>query len=107
MEVPGYSWVSAVDPGSGLDSAAVNERTCLGCRGRSAKADLIRLVWDAAAQAVVADPRQVLPGRGCYVHPGCGSTAARRRVVGRALRRPVDAEQVTALLGTVAADGLA
>jgi predicted RNA-binding protein YlxR (DUF448 family) len=52
----------------------------------------------------VVDVRQVLPGRGCYVHPGCATTTARRRVVGRALRRAVDGDQVSALLAAVATD---
>ena len=79
-------------------------RTCLGCRTSQARAELVRLVWDEASGAVVVDARQVLPGRGCYVHPGCAATTARRRVVGRALRRAVDGDQVTALLAEVATD---
>lgn len=75
-------------------------RTCVGCRATAGKAELVRLVWDEAAARVVADPRQVLPGRGCYLHPGCGAEALRRKTVGRALRRPVDAGQVAALLGS-------
>lgn len=73
-------------------------RTCIGCRGTAGKPALVRLVWDPARGAVVTDPRQVMPGRGCYVHPGCGGLAVRRRAVGRALRRPVDAGQVAELL---------
>lgn len=79
-------------------------RTCLGCRSRQARAELVRLAWDQAAGVVVVDARQVLPGRGCYVHPGCAATTARRRVVGRALRRTVDGDQVAALLTALAAD---
>ena len=79
-------------------------RTCLGCRRKQARAELVRLVWDAAAGAVVIDARQVLPGRGCYVHRGCGATTARRRVVGRALRRVVDGDQVATVLAALAAD---
>lgn len=78
-------------------------RTCLGCRGRLAKADLVRLVWNSDAGGVVVDLGQVMPGRGCYVHPECADQVARRKQVGRALRRPVDGEQVTALLAVVAA----
>lgn len=73
-------------------------RTCLGCRQRAAKQELVRLVWDLASSAVVVDGRQVLPGRGGYVHPGCADALVKRRVLGRALRRAVDAEQVAALL---------
>lgn len=97
--------MSAVDLPGRLDSCVVVPfRTCIGCRQRAAKSDLVRLVWDTAAGMVVVDRRQVLPGRGCYLHPGCGETALRRRAPGRALRRVVDGEQVAALL---AAAGLA
>lgn len=75
-------------------------RTCIGCRRTATRATLTRLVWDVAAEAVVVDPEQVLPGRGCYLHPGCGGTAMKRRAVGRALRRVVDGDQVAALLAT-------
>ena len=89
-----------------LSSATVTTplRTCLGCRQKLARAELVRLAWDAAAGAVVIDARQVLPGRGCYVHPGCATTAAKRRVVGRALRQAVDTDQVAAVLAALAAD---
>lgn len=75
-------------------------RTCVGCRQSAPKPGLVRLVWDAASATVVIDRRQVLPGRGCYVHPGCGAQAVKRRAVGRALRRTVDGEQVATLLAT-------
>jgi predicted RNA-binding protein YlxR (DUF448 family) len=81
----------------------IGVRTCIGCRGRADKAELVRLVWSAAGSVVVVDPRQVMPGRGCYVHPGCGAAAVKRRAVGRALRRTVDGDQVAVLL---AAQGL-
>ena len=94
----------AVDGPARINSLAVIPvRTCIGCRRSAAKPELVRLVWDAAADAVRADRRQVLPGRGCYLHPGCGVAAVKRRAVGRALRRAVDGEQVATLL---AAEGL-
>ena len=79
-------------------------RTCIGCRQAAAKPTLVRLAWDAASGRVVVDRGQVLPGRGCYLHQGCGGAAVKRRAVGRALRRSVDGEQVAALLAT---EGLA
>jgi predicted RNA-binding protein YlxR (DUF448 family) len=72
-------------------------RTCVGCRRQAPKPQLLRLAWSDAA--VVLDPRQVLPGRGCYLHPGCAGLVVKRRAVARALRRPVDGGQVAALLG--------
>ncbi len=60
-------------------------RTCVGCRRKAGKSELVRLVWQ---QTVVVDPRQVEPGRGAYLHPGqeCLALAVRRRAVSRALR---------------------
>ena len=97
-------WIEA--PAGPLSSKIVTTpiRTCLGCRQKLARAELVRLAWDAAAAAVVVDARQVLPGRGCYIHPGCAATTARRRVVGRALRQVVDGDQVAAVLAAFAAD---
>ena len=71
-------------------------RTCIGCRVRSAKSDLLRVV--AAGTALVPDPRGRLPGRGAHLHPtpDCLALAERRRAFGRALRLsgPVDVTPV-------------
>ena len=65
-------------------------RTCVGCRQRAAKADLVRVVLDErrADREVVPDPRGRLPGRGAYLHPtpDCLQLALRRRAFTRALR---------------------
>ncbi|WP_030708676.1 YlxR family protein [Streptomyces sp. NRRL F-2580] len=65
---------------------ACPERTCVGCRERAAKSDLLRIV--AIEDACVPDPRGTLPGRGAYVHPAvvCLDQAVRRRAFPRALR---------------------
>lgn len=62
------------------------ERTCVGCRERAAKSDLLRIV--AVEDECVPDPRGTLPGRGAYVHPAvvCLDQAVRRRAFPRALR---------------------
>ena len=78
-------------------------RTCLGCRGRVAKSELVRLAWNTVDGVVVLDVGQVLPGRGCYVHPGCADQVARRKLLGRALRRQVDGEQAAVVLAALAA----
>ncbi|MGW3495498.1 YlxR family protein [Streptomyces sp. NPDC001020] len=64
------------------------ERTCVGCRERAAKNELLRIV--AIEDACVPDPRGTLPGRGAYVHPApaCLDLAVRRRAFPRALRVP-------------------
>jgi uncharacterized protein len=63
-------------------------RTCVGCGGRVAKSDLLRLV--AAGNEIVPDVLARRPGRGAYLHPsqGCFEKAQRRRAFARALRRP-------------------
>jgi predicted RNA-binding protein YlxR (DUF448 family) len=63
-------------------------RTCVGCGGRAAKSELLRLV--AAGDEIVPDPRAEMPGRGAYLHPsrGCWERAQRRRALTRALRLP-------------------
>ncbi|MEU5365235.1 YlxR family RNase P modulator [Streptomyces sp. NPDC005925] len=67
---------------------ACPERTCVGCRERAAKTELLRTVADGGACA--PDPRGTLPGRGAYVHPAplCIDQAVRRRAFPRALRVP-------------------
>ena len=63
-------------------------RTCVGCRVRAVKSDLLRLV--AAGDDIVPDPRARRPGRGAYLHPSqdCFELAQRRRALPRALRLP-------------------
>jgi predicted RNA-binding protein YlxR (DUF448 family) len=70
-------------------------RTCVGCRRKAGKSELVRLVWQ---QACVVDLAQREPGRGAYLHPGpaCLALAVRRRSLGRALRVPgVDPDVLT------------
>ncbi|MFF2644328.1 YlxR family protein [Streptomyces niveus] len=65
---------------------ACPERTCVGCRERAAKSDLLRIV--VVEGACLPDPRGTLPGRGAYVHPAsfCLDQAVRRRAFPRAFR---------------------
>src|SRR5690606_37444563 len=67
---------------------AASVRTCVGCRVRTAKSGLLRLV--AVEGVVVPDPRGRLPGRGAHLHPdlGCLELAERRRAFPRAFRVP-------------------
>ncbi|MER7919594.1 MULTISPECIES: YlxR family protein [unclassified Streptomyces] len=69
-------------------AGACPERTCVGCRERAAKNDLLRIV--RSEDACVPDPRGTLPGRGAYLHPAlvCLDQAVRRRTLPRALRAP-------------------
>jgi uncharacterized protein len=65
-------------------------RMCAGCRGRAAKAELIRIV--ARNGVGMVDERQTAPGRGIYLHPRreCLDQAVRRRSMGRLLRAEID-----------------
>jgi len=74
----------------------VPERTCIGCRAKGPRAQLLRLVIDDGRLRV--DPRAVAPGRGAWIHPdpACLELAERRRAFGRALRtsEPLDVAPV-------------
>ena len=67
-------------------------RTCVGCRQRVAKAELLRIVVDDSGSGLqaVPDPRRRAPGRGAHLHPtsDCLDLALRRRALPRALRVP-------------------
>ncbi|MFC5647443.1 YlxR family protein [Kitasatospora cinereorecta] len=65
---------------------ACPERTCVGCRKRAAKHELLRIA--AVEDACVPDPRGTLPGRGAHLHPdpSCLDLAVRRRAFPRAFR---------------------
>ena len=63
-------------------------RTCVGCRARGAKSDLLRVVGRGGE--IIPDPQARLPGRGAYLHLSqkCFEQAERRRAFARALRLP-------------------
>ncbi len=85
----------------GSRGRAVPQRTCVGCRVRAAKSDLLRLV--AVEGVLVPDHRGRLPGRGAYLHPdpACLELAERRRAFPRALRLagPLDAGPIRSGIG--------
>ncbi|MFZ0325410.1 MAG: YlxR family protein [Actinomycetes bacterium] len=84
-------------PGSGRPGPV---RTCVGCRERAAKTDLLRLVVssDTDPPRVVPDPTGRRPGRGASLHPrlACLDLAVRRRAFARAFRLagPLDLDEV-------------
>nr|WP_153034545.1 YlxR family protein [Amycolatopsis sp. YIM 10] len=71
-------------------------RTCVGCRERASRGELLRVV--AVEGRLIADERRRMPGRGAWVHPvaDCLAKAERRRAFPRALRvpGPLDAAQL-------------
>ena len=69
-------------------------RTCIGCRERAAKRELLRVVLgtgDDGHPAAVPDPDGTAPGRGAHLHPTTAyyDLAVRRRAFARALRAGV------------------
>ena len=62
------------------------ERSCVGCRERAPKAELLRIVRTTGGVRV--DPLGRAPGRGAYVHrdPACADAAVRRGALAAALR---------------------
>ncbi|NUT41305.1 MAG: YlxR family protein [Thermoactinospora sp.] len=86
--------------GGHVGQLAGPRRTCVGCRVREAKSELLRLVL--VGDHVIPDQRGRLPGRGASLHPrlSCLELAERRRAFPRAFRvqGPVDVTQVRAHL---------
>ena len=74
------------------------ERTCVGCRVKAPKAELLRVVRLAGGEAAV-DPSGSAPGRGAYVHRdvGCVEAAVRSRAFPRALRTGLTADAAARL----------
>jgi predicted RNA-binding protein YlxR (DUF448 family) len=62
------------------------ERTCVGCRQRSQRANLFRIVSNSNILAF--DLLKKMPGRGAWIHPSsdCLDLAIQRNAFGRALR---------------------
>lgn len=72
-------------------------RTCVGCRQRASRSDLLRVAM--SAQKLVIDERGGLSGRGAWLHANkkCLNLAIERRAFGRALRTdgPFDVSALT------------
>jgi hypothetical protein len=76
-------------------------RTCVGCRERAPRSELLRIVAGPDGPAI--DRRGHAPGRGAYVHRdhACVAAAGRPGVLGRALRTGGASDEVGRLmLGT-------
>jgi len=77
------------------------ERTCVGCRRKGPKRELVRFV--AMGASVRMDRTGNAPGRGAYVHSDreCGREAVRRGGLARALRASFSPDEVSNLLRTI------
>ena len=96
----GVDWPTAGSPvtpdaaagaarGDGTPSVARTPvRTCVGCRGKGSRTDLMRVV--AIEGVAVLDLRARAAGRGAWLHPdpACLALAERRRALPRAPRVP-------------------
>ena len=82
------------------------ERTCVGCRQRGPKQDLLRVV--ESSEGIVPDPKASRPGRGAYLHrsPECAGAAIGRGALSRALRVAITAEEASNLLREIERDAL-
>lgn len=74
------------------------ERTCVGCRIKRPKRELLRIVRTAGGRVEV-DRSGKSPGRGAYVcrDLACVARAARRGALARALREPLEPEDLARL----------
>jgi predicted RNA-binding protein YlxR (DUF448 family) len=72
-------------------------RTCVGCRQRGNRADLIRIVNSQGFLKI--DTQKSLSGRGSWLHTSskCLETAVERSAFSRALKANMDHEQVKEL----------
>ncbi len=72
------------------DSLQGSVRTCIGCRQRAEKSELLRVVASDRGpdREVLPDPAGRAPGRGAHLHPTteCLELAVRRRAFPRALK---------------------
>ncbi|RNL57568.1 YlxR family protein [Arthrobacter oryzae] len=87
------------------------QRTCIGCRQKGSRSELLRLVNDGSgSSAVVVDERRRMTGRGAWLHPSekCLALAIKRRAFGRALKGAAETADVERriALGATAADTL-
>jgi uncharacterized protein len=75
----------------------VPQRMCIACRQGAGKRELIRVVRTEAG--VKVDPTGKLSGRGAYLHPlrVCWEKALDNRLLQRALRTAIHAEDLKAL----------
>ena len=72
-------------------------RTCVGCRQRGNRADLIRIVNNQGFLKV--DTQKSMSGRGSWLHPSskCLETAVERSAFSRALKAKMDHEKIEEL----------
>ncbi len=81
------------------------ERTCIGCRRKTAPAGLVRVVRRPDGSLAVG---RTEPGRGAWLCAGSGAcfdAAVRRRAFGRALRSDVPAHELARVRERLLSEG--
>ncbi|HKY75493.1 MAG TPA: YlxR family protein [Acidimicrobiia bacterium] len=82
------------------------ERTCIGCRRKTAPAGLVRVARRPDGGLAVG---RTEPGRGawlCAASAACFDAAERRRAFGRALRCDVSGQELAWLRGRLLSEGV-
>lgn len=83
------------------------QRTCVGCRRRAERQQLLRIVRaeavDGAPPVLRADPAGTAPGRGAWIHPcpDCLELARKRGGFARSFRSAVDSSHLAADLEVI------
>lgn len=72
-------------------------RRCIACRESKPQDELLRFTWD---EGLRADGQKPADGRGIYLcrDRDCIDTAVKRKAFNKALRRNVDAEEVSRVI---------
>lgn len=84
----------------------VPERTCIGCRRKTAPADLVRVARRPDGALAVG---RTEPGRGAWLCAGsvaCFDAAMRRRAFGRALKGDVSGQELAWLRERLLSEGI-
>ena len=84
----------------------VPERTCIGCRRKTAPGGLVRVVRRPDGALAVG---RTEPGRGAWLCAGsvaCFDAAERRRAFGRALRCEVSGQELAWVRGRLLSEGV-
>lgn len=85
------------------------ERTCVGCRKRAPRDQLVRLVREGSpedgAPRLRVDPQRSAPGRGAWLHADarCLDLAVRRGGFARSFRGAIDSSALTGIRDVVEA----
>lgn len=88
--------------GSGGSTKHVPQRTCVSCRGKKAKWEMVRIVR-TPNDGIVIDLRGKKAGRGAYLcrQRGCWEESFKRRRLDHALKYQISSEERKAILSYV------